>query len=63
MIKNLPAHAGDVRDMGSIPVLGRSPGVGNGNPLQYSGLENSMHREAWRATDHGVAKSPTPLSD
>ena len=43
-------------DLGSIPELGRSPGEGNGNPLQYSGLENPMHREAWRATVHGVAR-------
>jgi len=44
-------------DLGLIPGLGRSPGVGNGNPLQYSCLENSMDRGAWRATVHGVAKS------
>ena len=53
MAKNPPANAGD---MGSIPKLGRSPGEGNGNPLQYSCLENSMDRGAWRATVHGVAK-------
>ena len=47
MIKNLPANT---RDMGSIPGSGRSPGVGNGYPLQYSCLENSMDREAWQAT-------------
>ena len=47
----------DVRDTGSIPGLGRSPGGGHGNPLQYSGLENPMDRGAWRATFHGVAKS------
>ena len=47
------------RDAGSILGLGRSPGVGNGNPLQDSCLENSVHREAWRATVHGVAKSRT----
>ena len=57
MVKNLPANAGDPRDMGSIPGLGRSPGVANGNPLQYSCLENSMDREAWQAIDHGVTKS------
>ena len=57
--KNLPANAGDVRDMGSVPGLGRSPGGGNGNPLQYSCLENSMDRGDWRATVHGVAKSQT----
>ena len=44
-------------DLSSIPVLGRSPGEGNGNPLQHSGLENSMDRGAWRATVNGVAKS------
>ena len=59
MVKNLPVKAGD---MGSIPGLGRSPGVENGNPLQLSCLENSMDRGAWPATVHGVAKSPTPLS-
>ena len=46
VVKNLPASAGDARDMGSIPGSGNSPGVGNGNPLQYSCLENSMDREA-----------------
>ena len=45
-VKNLPANAGDTRDMASIPELGRSPGVGNGNPIQYSCLENSVDREA-----------------
>ena len=59
MIKNTPANAGGARDMGSIPGLGRSPGEGNGNPLQYFCLENSMDSGAWRATDHGVAKSGT----
>jgi len=44
-------------DLSSIPVLGRSPGEGNGNPLQHSGLENSMDRGAWRATVNGVTKS------
>ena len=53
MIKNPPANAGDV---GSIPGLGRCPGEGNGNPLQYSCLGNPMNRGAWRATVHGVAK-------
>ena len=47
VVKNLPANAGDIRDMGSIPKLRRSPGVGNGNPLQYSCLENPMDRGAW----------------
>ena len=61
MVKNPPANAGDIRDMGSIPGLKRSPGVGNGNPLQYSCLENSMDRGAWRAMVHRVAKSQTRL--
>ena len=47
VVKNLPANAGDARDMGSIPGSGRSPGVGNGNPLQFSCLENSIDRGAW----------------
>ena len=50
-------------DLGLIPGLGRSPGEGNGNPLQYSCLENPMDRGAWWATVHGVAKSRTQLSD
>ena len=53
----------NVGDLGSIPGLGSSPGEGNDNPLQYSGLENSMDRGAWRATVHRVAKSRTRLSD
>ena len=57
--KNLPASAGDIRDMGSISGSGRSPGEGNGNPLQYSCLENPMDREAWRATVHRVTESDT----
>ena len=56
MVKNLPANAGDARGMGSIPGLGRFPGEGNGNPLQYSCLENPMERGAWRAIVHVVAK-------
>ena len=56
VVKNPPANA---RDVSSIPESGGSPGVGNGNPLQYSCLENSMDRGAWRATVHGVAKSQT----
>ena len=61
-VKSIPVNTGDSRDMGSIPGLGRPPEVGNGNPLQYSCLENSMDRGAWRATVHGVAKSQTWLS-
>ena len=57
------ASAYNVGDLGSIPGSGRSPGEGNGNPLQYSCLENPMDREAWQATVHGVAKSRTRLSD
>ena len=60
MSKHLLASTGDV---GLICVSERSPGDGNGNPLQYSCLENSMDRGAWRATDHRVAKSETRLSN
>ena len=60
MIKNLLANAGDA---GLMPRSGRSPGEENGNPLQYSCLENPMDRGAWRATVHGVAKSRTRLRD
>ena len=56
VVKNSPANARDTRDIGLIPGSGRSPGVGNDNPLQYSCLENSLDRGAWRATVHGVAK-------
>ena len=59
-VKNHPANA---RDTGSIPGSGRSPGEGNGNPLQYSCLGNSMDRGAWRVTVHLVAKSRIRLSD
>ena len=62
MVKNPPAMAGDARDGGSLPRPGRSPGVGSGNPLQYSRLENPMDRRSWWATVHGVAKSWTGLS-
>ena len=54
VVKNLPVNAGDARDMGSLPGLGRFPGGGNVNPLQYSCLENPMDRGAWRATVHRV---------
>ena len=57
VVKNLPANSGDLRDTGSVPGSGRFPGEGNGNPLQYSCLENSMDRAAWQAIVHGVAKS------
>ena len=59
VVKNLPANAGDTGDMVLTPGSGRSPGEGNDNPLQYSCLENSMDREAWPATVHGVPKSWT----
>ena len=61
VVKNPPASAGDKRDMGLISGLGRSPGEGHGNPLQYSGLENSTDRGAWQATVCGVTKSETWL--
>ena len=63
VVKNLPANAGDTRDVGLIPGSGRSPRLGNDNPLQYSCLENSMGRGAWRAKVHGVTKSWTWLSN
>ena len=63
VVKNLPANAGDARDTGLIHVSGRSPGEGNGYPLQYSCLENPMDRGAWWATVHGVTMSRTRLSD
>ena len=62
MVENLPASAGDARDTGSIPGLGRSPGGGNGSPLQFSCLKISMDRGAWQATVRGVTKSRTQLS-
>jgi len=55
--KESACSAGDTRNTGLIPGLGRSPGKGNGNPLQYSYLKNSTDREAWRATVHAVTKS------
>ena len=63
VIKNPPVHAGDAGDLDSISGLGRSPGGGNGNPLQYSCLKIPMNRGAWRATVHRVAKSGTWLSN
>ena len=59
VVKNLPANAGDVRDVGSIPGSGRYPGGGHGNPRWYSCLENLMDRGAWQAIVHGVRKSWT----
>ena len=59
VIKNPPASAGDIKDVGSIPGFGRSPGGGHGNPLQDSCLENPMDRGAHWATVHGVEKSQT----
>ena len=62
VVNNPPANAGDTRDLGSIPGSGRFPGVGHGNPLQYSCLENSIDRGAWQATVHRAEKSWTQLS-
>ena len=59
MVKNLPANARDVRNMGSIPGSGRSPGGEHGNPLQYSCLENPMNRGAWQDAVHRITKSWT----
>ena len=61
--KNPPANAGDVRDVGSILGLGRCPGGGSGNPLQYSYLGNPMDRGAWQSIVHGITKSQTHLSN
>ena len=63
VVKNLPANAGNTGDSGSIPGWRRSPGGGNGNPLQYSCWENPMDRGAWWATVHEVSKNQTWLSD
>ena len=60
-LKNLPANAGDIRDAGSVPGLGRSPGGGHGNPFQDSCLENPMDRGAWQAMVHRVVRSQTWL--
>ena len=59
VVKNLPAKAGDMRDVSLIPGSGRSPGGGHGNPLQYSCLENPMDRGVWKAIVHRVPKSQT----
>ena len=56
VVKNPLANSGDIRDVGSIPELGRSPRGGHGNPLQYSWLENPLDRGAWQATVHGVIR-------
>ena len=61
MVKNPPVIAGDIRDVGWIPALGRSPGGGHGSPLQYSCLENPINRAAWGATVRRVTKSWTKL--
>jgi len=63
VVKYPLANAGDTGDVGLIPGSGRSPGVGNGNPLQYSCLENSMDRKTWWSTVHGVTKSQTQLDN
>ena len=59
MVENLPANAEDTRNVSSIPGSGRSPREGNGSPLQYNCLENSMDRGAWGATVHGCKESDT----
>ena len=61
VVKNLPAGAGDVKDVGSIPRSGRSPGGGDANPLQYSCLENPKARGAWRVMVYRVTESQTRL--
>ena len=61
VVKNPLANSGDIRDVGSIPELGRSPRGGHGNPLQYSWLENPLDRGAWWAVVHAVSKSRTHL--
>ena len=61
--KESTCNAGDTRDVGSIPGCGRSPGVGNGNPLYYPCLENPMDRGVWEAVVHRVAEGRTQLSD
>ena len=59
MVKNIPANVTDTRDGSSLPGLGKYPGVGNGSPLLYSCLENSMDRGGWQATVQGVTKNQT----
>ena len=61
VVKNSPANAGDLRDVGLIPGSGRAPGGGHGNPLQYPCLENPVDRGAWWAAAHGVVPSQTRL--
>ena len=61
-VMNLPANAGDIKRLGSILGSGRSPRVGNGNPLQHSRLENPMDRGAWQATVHGLAESDSAVT-
>ena len=63
VVKNLPTNAGDTEVVGSVPGWGRSPGEGNGNPLQYSCLGNAMDRGAWRATVHGDTKYTTNVTE
>ena len=63
VVKNPPANSGDTRDTSSTPGLGRSPGTGDGNPLQYSCLKNPGDRGTWWATVHGVIESQTQLSN
>jgi len=63
VVKNPPVNARDSGDGGSVPGSGRSPGIGNSNPFQYSGLENTMNRGAWQVRVHGFAKNQTKLSD
>ena len=61
VVESMPANAGDIRDMGSVPGSGRFPGGGHGNPLQYSCLENPMDRGAQQVTIHGVTQNRTQL--
>ena len=61
-VMNLPANAGDIKRLGSILGSGRSPRVGNGNPLQHSPLDNPMDRGAWQATVHGLAESDSAVT-